>query len=208
MYGPFEFNENKDGPTVVVCTNYNRTKKSVSRTHVRVNGRGCALDVSAEDEREGIIAVSLRNDVQVGIGITIVYSKEIEGDNLLPVFRRTAALLQDEAWKSARLDPSSAALLYYSMRVREKVMSMVHNVGLRILIGQQVTYYWYLMRFGRITSTGAVRILALGFAKPETILDASSAERNIQSAPLSQSGAGRAQTIVERLNFIWQMRPL
>lgn len=38
-YGPFEFNDNKDGPIVVVSKNSNGSNKSVSITHVWISGR-------------------------------------------------------------------------------------------------------------------------------------------------------------------------
>lgn len=149
--------------------------------------------------RDGTIAVSSRNCGQAGTRITVFYSKVIDGDNWLSGFCRTAVVLQVWTAKFARWDPSSAVRFDHFMRVREKAISIVHNDELTILGGQKVTDHWYLMWFCCIKSTWAVQILTLGSASTYKRSYAASGEQTIQSAPLRQSVAGRAQTGVELL---------
>lgn len=74
-----------------------------------------------------------------GNKITIVYSKEIEGDDRLHGCSRRAVVLQPDPGISAQRYPSSAARLDCSKRMREKVLRILKKDELRMLTGQQVT---------------------------------------------------------------------
>lgn len=77
VYGPFIFNERKDGVTQTIVVRTQRTengqKRTLLRRHMRISGRGCALEISAIADKEGIVAVGRRNGGQAGTGITVVY---------------------------------------------------------------------------------------------------------------------------------------
>lgn len=63
--------------------------------------------------------------------------------------------------REERRESGAAARLKYTAEVREKLSALLCADNIRILTGSQVTVDWDLMRFGRITSTGAVRDLLL-----------------------------------------------
>lgn len=207
--GPFEFLDRKDGPTKLLRVNYDkRTSPSYSRLYVQISGRGCAMEVSAEAGNEGLVAVARRNGGQAGTGITIVYSKNVEGDPRLVGCERGVVVVQTEAGKTARRDANASARMQYSSLVSTRVLKPLQSDALRQLTGEQATDDWFLLRFGRVTSTGAVRVLSLRGPDMAMRTEATAADGELQSAVLRQSGVGQGGSIFERLLSVWLMRPL
>lgn len=48
--------DHKDGPTAFVLSYFNLPGRNYSRKHVRISERGCALELSAEADTEGLVA--------------------------------------------------------------------------------------------------------------------------------------------------------
>lgn len=106
---PFKFMDHKDGTDVLIVSNFNLPERHYSRIRLIISGCVCALRVSAEADKEGLIAVAKRNGGIAGTGIKFVYSKEIENYVRIPRCTRGSVVLQAEPSKSVRIDPSSAA---------------------------------------------------------------------------------------------------
>lgn len=73
-----------------------------------VSGRGCALELSAEAEEEDLIAVGRRNGGAAATGITVVFSKEVEGRGDLLGCKRRVVVVQISQAKKPRNDPGYA----------------------------------------------------------------------------------------------------
>ena len=66
-----------------------------------ISGRGCALEMSAKAECEGVVVVARRNGGQAGTGITVLYSSEFEGDVRLPRCSTGTVVVQPEVTRSS-----------------------------------------------------------------------------------------------------------
>lgn len=211
-HGPFIFKDNKDGPTQLYKHTLKREARSTTpqiyRHFVAVSGRGSALEISAEAFAENLVAVGRRNGGQAGTGITVIFSADLEGSDLLPGCKRWTIVVQPESSKQARRDPSAASRLSYKESVKRRVLEPLSREGLRQVTGAQTTEDWYLMRFGRVTSTGAVRVLAVQSAIPTVREEAGNADAVLQSAGLRQQGTTAPSGVLERLIAVWLMRPL
>lgn len=78
--GPFEIRDQKDGPSVTNKTEQQREGTKNRRKHVSISGLGCALEMSATASAEGLVSVARRNGGKVGCGVTVMFSKWLEGD--------------------------------------------------------------------------------------------------------------------------------
>lgn len=211
-HGPFMLRDNKHGPTVLYKHlskgNTRSTQLQLRRQLVAVSGRGCALEMSAHAVHEQLVAVARRNGGQAGTGITVVFSSALEGCDLLPGCKLWSIVVQAEPSKQPRRDPTAAARMSYKPAVKARVLQPLSDEDLRQVTGAQVTEDWYLMRFGRVTSTGAVRILALGSDTPTVREEARDAEAVVQSSGLRQQGTSAPSGVLERLIAVSLKRPL
>lgn len=149
-----------------------------------------------------------RNGGQAVTAITVVFSSMLEGSDLLPGCKRWCVVVQADPSKQPRRDPSAASRMSYNSTVKALLLRPLSDEDLLQVTRAQVTEYWYLMRFGRVTSTGAVQILALRSGTPTVQEEARDAEAIVQSAGMRQQGTSAPSGVLERLIAVWLMRPL
>lgn len=90
---------------------------------------------------------------QSGLGITVLYYDDRDRDERLPGCARRMMVMHSQSSKCARRDANAALRTHYAINVWKRVVQVLKGEGLRLLTFQQVTYDWYLMRFGLITIT-------------------------------------------------------
>ena len=202
FHGPFEFMNDKDGATMIVPIIFkiptdhpiHRPNSQLVRTYVRVSGHSCAHEVDAAADSEKLIAMGRRNSGQLGTGITVLFSADLEGKCTLPGCKRKCIMIQKKAKRQKRLDPGSAARLNYLKAVQGVVLKPVQQSRLRQVTGAETTEDWYLMRIGRVTSTGASRLLSLSSNDLQTRADASAADVEVGQAGLRQRCTNQPQS--------------
>lgn len=78
--------------------------------------------------------------------------------------------------------------------------------GLRVVTWERVTNGWYLIRFGWVTSTGALRVLSAHIGEAQTRKDTSEGDRLVTAADLRQKREGASDGVLEQLTSIWLLR--
>lgn len=96
----------------------------------------------------------------------------------------------------------------YKPAVNTQVLQPLPDEYFRQVTGVQLSEYWYLMRFGRVTSTGAIQILALGSDTPTVREEAIDTKAAFQSAGLRLQGTSAPSGVLERLIAVWLRRTL
>lgn len=128
---------------------------------MRISGRGCPLQVSAVCDQEDLVVVARRNGGNATTGGIIMYSKNLEQREELPMFKRDFIIVAPGTAIVTDHDVNSAARVQYASDVLDVVRAPLRALHVRELTRREATEDWYVLRFGLVTSTGAARVFSL-----------------------------------------------
>lgn len=89
--------------------------------------------------------------------MTVIISQQLEGKRSLSGCMRRCIVIQKESKKKRRVHHGSATQVNHTNGVQEMLVRPVYGNGLQQVSGAKETEDWYLVRVGRVTSTGASR---------------------------------------------------
>lgn len=158
--GPFAIKENKDELSTIISRKVKEDCRPRDKDVLVLSVRGCAVEFSAVLGKQGIVVVAQSNCGPATTGITVSFSREHGKYTSLPERSLRTVVLPERNLKLDSSNLESAAKEFYSFDGLRKVREFLHYDFLMAMAGRIPIDEWFMLRFGRFTSTGAIIVLA------------------------------------------------